>query len=193
MEAIHQLHQPTNKLYGYNVRVYGIDHPPLAEPFGTGNPNSVGDAVWVKPPGNRCHTRFDHGTVTKVISDLAAEVDGIRAISATCVMLHKDRLIVFLRMMSRKTRFSAMMITCWWMSRRHLHHYRGRTFRFGQQGHLACLISAQKKYPTSTTAKLLLTVNVKLSVVVIYMIRGECNRSISVLCYIVVLSRCGNR
>jgi len=102
---------PANKLYGYNVRVYGIDHPPLAE-FGTGNPNSVGDAVWVKPPGSRCHTRFDHGTVTKVISDLAAEVDGIRAISATCVMLHKDRLIVFLRMMSRKTRFSAMMITC---------------------------------------------------------------------------------
>jgi len=66
-----------NKLYGYNVRVYGIDCPPLAEPFETGNPYSVGDAVWVKPPGSRRHTRFDNGTVTKVISDLAAEVDGI--------------------------------------------------------------------------------------------------------------------
>ena len=33
--------------------------------------------MWVKPPGITCHTRFDHGTVTKVISNLAAEVDGI--------------------------------------------------------------------------------------------------------------------
>jgi len=59
------------------VRVRGIDHPPPQEPTGTQNPYIVGDAVWVRPPGNRCNTRFTRGTVTKVISDLAVEVNGV--------------------------------------------------------------------------------------------------------------------
>ena len=68
---------PANKLYSYNVRVYGIDCMPPEEPTGTVNPYKVGDAVWVKPPGNRCDTRFTRGTVSKVTSDIVVEVDGM--------------------------------------------------------------------------------------------------------------------
>ena len=84
---------PANRLYRYNVRVYGIDHTSPDEPSGTGNPYKVGDAVWVRPPGNTCDTRFIPGTVTKVTSDLAVEVNGVsrhirdlrRATSSACV------------------------------------------------------------------------------------------------------------
>jgi len=36
-----------------------------------------GDAVWVKPPGNRCDTCFTRGTMRKVTSDVVDEVDGM--------------------------------------------------------------------------------------------------------------------
>ena len=82
---------PANRLYSYNVHVYGIDHTSPEEPSGTGNPYKVGDAVWVGPPSNRCDTRFF--PVTKVTSDLAVEVNGVsrhirdlrRATSSVCI------------------------------------------------------------------------------------------------------------
>lgn len=68
---------PANELYGYEVRVRGIDPVAADEPRRTAGPYQVGDAVWVKPPGSRCHSRFAIGTVTGVVSDLSVEVDGM--------------------------------------------------------------------------------------------------------------------
>ena len=68
---------PANELYSYNLIVYGVDCMPPEEPSGIGSPYQVGDAVWVKPPGNRCDTRFTRGTVSKLMSDVAVEVDGM--------------------------------------------------------------------------------------------------------------------
>jgi len=84
---------PANRLYSYNVHVYGIDHTSPEEASGTGNPYKVGDAVWVRPPSNRCDTHFFPETVTKVTSDLAVEVNGVsrhicdlrRATSSACI------------------------------------------------------------------------------------------------------------
>jgi len=49
---------PANRLYNYNLRVYGADRVLHEETSGNQNSYHVGDAVWVKPPGNRCDTRF---------------------------------------------------------------------------------------------------------------------------------------
>ena len=49
----------------------------LEEPPGIGNPYQIGDTVWVKPPGSRCDTRFARGTVSRVTSDIAVEVNGM--------------------------------------------------------------------------------------------------------------------
>lgn len=64
-----------NKLYSYNLRVHGIDCAPPEERPEIGNPYHIGDAVWVKPPGSRCDMRFTRGTVSKVMSDVAVEVN----------------------------------------------------------------------------------------------------------------------
>ncbi len=40
-------------------------------------PYDVGDAVWVKPSENRCHTKYQLGTVTRVVSEQTMEVDGM--------------------------------------------------------------------------------------------------------------------
>jgi len=68
---------PANRLYNYNLRVYGVDRVLHEETSGNQNPYHVGDAVWVKPPGNRCDTRFTRGTVSEVKSDVAVVVDGM--------------------------------------------------------------------------------------------------------------------
>ena len=68
---------PASVLYNYDMRVYGIDRAPPEGLSMTRNPYDVGETVWVRPPGNRCDTRFSRGTVTKVISDLVVEVDGM--------------------------------------------------------------------------------------------------------------------
>ncbi|KFD46861.1 hypothetical protein M514_12266 [Trichuris suis] len=67
---------PANALYRYQVRVRTVD------PVGTDAliaecPHVPGDTVWVKPPAERCDTPYDKGTVTKVISDQAVEIDGM--------------------------------------------------------------------------------------------------------------------
>ena len=36
-----------------------------------------GDPVWVRPPQNRCHTRYERGVITGMISNQAFEVDGL--------------------------------------------------------------------------------------------------------------------
>ena len=47
---------PANKLYNYEVRLLGIDRVLHSEPGAIDSPYDVGDAVWVKPSENRCHT-----------------------------------------------------------------------------------------------------------------------------------------
>ena len=69
---------PANAVHQYYVRLKGID---TAHTYSDGaapsNPYQVGDRVWVKPPGYRCHAQFGTGVVTGVISEQAVEVNGI--------------------------------------------------------------------------------------------------------------------
>ena len=67
---------PANKLYNYKLRLLGIDRVLHNEPGAIDSPYDVGDAVWVKPPENRCHTKYKLGTVTRVVSEKTMEVDG---------------------------------------------------------------------------------------------------------------------
>ena len=63
---------PANKLYNYEVRLdrlLGNDRVLHSEPGAIDSPNDVGDAVWVKPSENRCHTKYKLGTVTRVVSE----------------------------------------------------------------------------------------------------------------------------
>lgn len=76
-DGAHPSTAPANRLYNYNLRVYGIDCVPPEERSRAGNPYHTGDAVWVKPLGNRCDTRFSRGTVSKLVSEVAVEVDGM--------------------------------------------------------------------------------------------------------------------
>ena len=68
---------PANKLYKYEVRLLGIDRVLHSEPGAIDSPYDVGDAVWVKPSENRCHTKYRLGTVTRVVSEQTMEVDGM--------------------------------------------------------------------------------------------------------------------
>ena len=49
---------PANTLYNYEIRVLGIDHVLNSETGAIDSPYDVGDAMWVKPPENRCHTKY---------------------------------------------------------------------------------------------------------------------------------------
>ena len=40
-------------------------------------PYEVGECVWVRPPQARCDTRYEHGVVTRIISEQAVEVGGM--------------------------------------------------------------------------------------------------------------------
>ena len=67
---------PANVLYQYVVRVRGVDKE-QQEPQRDNRMYRVGDAVWVKPPGGRCNTRFGPGKITGIVSPHAVEVDGM--------------------------------------------------------------------------------------------------------------------
>jgi len=123
MEAIHQLHQPTNCtvitcVFIESTARRSLGHPELEIRTALGMPCGSNHRA---SHATHASTMVPWPRWSLILQPRWME---FRAISATCVMLHKDRLSVFLRMMPRKTRFSAMMRTCWWMSRRHLHHYR---------------------------------------------------------------------
>ena len=65
-------------IHSYSMRLKGIDT--VCELSVSGSKEKlyqIGDRVWVKPQGYRCHTQFDTGVVTNVISDQAVEVDGM--------------------------------------------------------------------------------------------------------------------
>ena len=68
---------PANKLYNYEVRLLGIERVQHSEPRAIDVPYDVGDAVWVKPSQNRCHTKYNLGTVMRVVSEQTIEVDGM--------------------------------------------------------------------------------------------------------------------
>ena len=69
---------PTNVIHNYNVRLRGLDTvADLDDDAVKQNPYKVGETVWVKPPGYRCSSKFGTGTVTRIISDQALEVDGM--------------------------------------------------------------------------------------------------------------------
>ena len=40
-------------------------------------PYQAGDKVWVRPPKVRCNERHRRGTITRVLSHQAVEVDGV--------------------------------------------------------------------------------------------------------------------
>lgn len=70
---------PGNKMHCYEMRVLGIDNGQAAA-NGSADETSrfdVGDAVWVRPPGNRCTTRYTLGHVTRIVSAHSVEVDGL--------------------------------------------------------------------------------------------------------------------
>ena len=68
---------PANKLYSYEIRVRGVDRVLTDELGDINSPYDVGDDVWVKPPGSRCNTKYQLGTVTKLISPHTVEVGGM--------------------------------------------------------------------------------------------------------------------
>ena len=68
---------PANKLYSYEIRVRGVDRALTDELGDVNSPYDVGDDVWVKPPGSRCNTKYQLGTVTKLISPHTVEVGGM--------------------------------------------------------------------------------------------------------------------
>lgn len=67
---------PANVLYRYSVRVRGAD-PRRLQNAEEKNAFAIGDAVWVKSPGSPCDVPFREGTVTRIISEQAVEVDGV--------------------------------------------------------------------------------------------------------------------
>ena len=74
---------PANQLYRYSARaklLESSDEERMGLPF-VCSPRrrsfDVGDAVWVRPPGARCHTRYNEGVVTRRVSDQTVEVDGM--------------------------------------------------------------------------------------------------------------------
>ena len=68
---------PANKLYSYEIRVRGVDRVLTDELGDVNSPYDVGDDVWVKPPGSRFNTKYQLGTVTKLISPHTVEVGGM--------------------------------------------------------------------------------------------------------------------
>ena len=69
---------PANLLHRYSMRVLGIDEAkPCREDSEGLNRFSVGQRVWVRPDGARCDSPYGTGTVTKVLSEQAVEVDGM--------------------------------------------------------------------------------------------------------------------
>ena len=67
---------PANVLYNYEVRVRGVDKT-MPDDEEENDAYMTGDLVWVKRPGGRCTTRYAKGRVTRVVSRLAVEVDGV--------------------------------------------------------------------------------------------------------------------
>uniref|UniRef100_A0A5S6Q7S7 Uncharacterized protein n=1 Tax=Trichuris muris TaxID=70415 RepID=A0A5S6Q7S7_TRIMR len=67
---------PANGIYRYAVRDRNeATASSSAQP--SNSPYVVGDIVWVKPRSGRCDAHYDNGTVTRLISDQAVEVNGV--------------------------------------------------------------------------------------------------------------------
>ena len=78
-----------NKLYSYEVRLFGIAHVLHSETDAIDSPYNVGDAVWVKPSDNRCHTKYKLGTVTGVVSEPTWRWMVCHDMYATCDQLYR--------------------------------------------------------------------------------------------------------
>ncbi|CAM1312990.1 Uncharacterised protein r2_g2342 [Pycnogonum litorale] len=68
---------PANQLYAYRVRIREIDGSSNDTPNTHRNPYEVGDRVWVRPRRSTCDRQYVIGTVTKLISEQAVEVDDV--------------------------------------------------------------------------------------------------------------------
>lgn len=68
---------PANVIYSYKLRLLGIDKAVDGDCGGSCGPYAVGDSVWVKPSNVRCDREYGRGVVSKVISNVAVEVDGV--------------------------------------------------------------------------------------------------------------------
>lgn len=67
---------PANMLYTYYVKVRRVD-PCEEDNLEVNCPYEAGTRVWVKPPNARCNERYRKGTITKILSEQAVEVDGM--------------------------------------------------------------------------------------------------------------------
>ncbi|MPC89461.1 hypothetical protein E2C01_084411 [Portunus trituberculatus] len=63
-------------LYRYQVRIREVDPCEEREPEAEG-PYQVGDKVWIRPSKVRCDEQHGRGTITRVLSHQAVEVDGV--------------------------------------------------------------------------------------------------------------------
>ena len=70
---------PSNLLYWYTVRIRELDPCTCTteEELPAWGPYHDGDKVWVKLSNARCDQRYETGTVTRMLSDHAVEVNGI--------------------------------------------------------------------------------------------------------------------
>ena len=66
---------PANALYQYAVRVRAVDE--VVRRKEVASRYRSGDAVWVRPPNNRCDQRYTRGVVTRAVSEHTVEVDGV--------------------------------------------------------------------------------------------------------------------
>ena len=66
---------PANGIYSYKIRLLGLDR--VVDSVEVKGPYKVGDSVWVKPSGVRCDRRYGKGVVSKLVSSVSVEVDGI--------------------------------------------------------------------------------------------------------------------
>ena len=77
-DDVHAGSAPANMMYRYEVRVRNIDRDSdQIVPGVISCRFSIGDRVWVRDPSRRCDVRSTLGTVTRVLSAQAVEVDGM--------------------------------------------------------------------------------------------------------------------
>ena len=67
---------PANIPYSYTLQVHDVD-PKRDDEKDVNAPYRVGEEVWVKQSNAHCDVLHNRGTVTKVISDQAVEIDRV--------------------------------------------------------------------------------------------------------------------
>uniref|UniRef100_A0A5S6Q0X4 RNase H domain-containing protein n=1 Tax=Trichuris muris TaxID=70415 RepID=A0A5S6Q0X4_TRIMR len=74
---------PAGKVYRYDVRVRAIDQP-LVERRPSDTQYVAGDMIWVRPPGTKCDTTIQKGTVAGFSSRQSSKSTELHDMSKTC-------------------------------------------------------------------------------------------------------------